>query len=287
MQIARRLLLSRSIPPVAFANAFLVLNGYAAFAGNWASPEKANVLSTLGPVTWILALFSFAFGVGSLLQQLKGRAEEKAASGEVEGLAILGEPFLTRRGRRGFLAIFIAYFSLFSWASTILVVRPGEDFTAAYGVQVPSVQTAICCGPVGTVPTYTVYVMQGLGLLLIPANVLLALSVSWLAALSISVSLAAFSTWRATSRGAGGAGLAGVVGFVASCPSCAGQVLLGAILGTGSTAFALALAPWQLYLALASVGVLVATLWAQTRWIANSRRPCPLVWRSVDSPRSH
>lgn len=269
-----RLFLIPSVPPLAFSAAFLVLFGYARYVGNGISQENAAALSTFGQVTWFLASLFFVVGAGGALLQLKARALTASSSGEIDALAILGEPFLHRRGRWGFIAVFGAYLLLFTWASSILVVRPGQDFTATYGVQVPSVETILCCGPVGTVPSYTVYLLQGVGLLLIPANVFLALSVSLLAALSISVSLAAFSTWHAASRGAGSAGLAGLLGFIASCPTCAGQVLLGAILGSGSTAFALAVAPWQLELGLASVGILLVTLRAQVRWIAKSRRSC-------------
>ncbi len=266
--------LKSSFPGLAFSAAFLVLYGYAQYAGNGISPDKAAVLYAYGPVAWALAVAFFGAGVGSSVLQLQARARRASGSGGSGGIAVLGEPFLDRRGRRRFLALFGLYFLVFSWASSILVIRPGQDFTASYGVQVPSVETIICCGPVGTVPSYTVYAMQGLGLLLIPANVFLALSVSLLAALSLSVSLTSFATWRATSQGAGSAGIAGAIGFVASCPTCAGQVLLGALLGPGSTAVALALAPWQLEFALTAIGVLLLTLWAQIRWIAKSRRPC-------------
>ncbi len=269
-----RTVLRPSFPGLAFSGAFVILYGYSEYAGAGLAQENVALLSMWGSAVWILFVLLFALGAGSAILQLKERAREASTFGATRGFSVLGEPFLHRRGHRVFLAAFSAYLLVFSWASSILVIRPGQDFTATYGVQVPSTQASVCCGPVGTVPSYTIFLMQGLGLLLIPANVLLALSVSLLAALSISVSISAFSTWRAASRGAGSAGLAGLVGFVASCPTCAGQVLLGAILGSGSSAFALAVAPWQLDLALASIGILLVTLWAQTRWIARSRRAC-------------
>lgn len=261
---------------------FLVLFGYARSAGNWIGAERVAELISFAHLTLALALLFFALAASSAFIQLT-RLARAAAMGarEPSALTVLGEPFLSRRGRRVFAGVFAAYFLVFSWAASVLIVRPGQDFTATYGVPVPSVLASLCCGPVGTIPQYGVYLAQGLGLLITPTTLLLSLGVSLLAALSLTLSLDSFAGLGATSKGTRGAILAGATGFLASCPTCAGQVLLAAVLGSGSASVAAALTPWQLYLALASVGILLAALWAQGRWVARSRKSC-----SIESSRS-
>ncbi len=268
-------LLRPAFPPVAFAAVFLVLFGYARTAGNWLTVERFAELIPLGHLALALALLFFGLGASSAFIQLRRLARTTAMGAREPGaLTALGGPLLSRRGRRVFAGVFAIYFPIFSWATSVLIIRPGEDFTATYGVPVPSVLAIPCCGPVGAIPQYNVYVAQGLGLLITPTTLLLSLSVSLLAALSITLSLGSLAASRATSKGTRSAVLAGATGFLASCPTCAGQVLLAAIVGPGSAAVAAALSPWQLYLALTSLGVLLTALWAQGRWIAKARRVC-------------
>ncbi len=244
---------------------------YARVSGNWVGAERTSQLLPLSHLTLGLVLLLFGLGAGSAIAQLTRLAQGLGRSARAPILAILGEPLATRRGRYAFLGIFALYFTVFGWATGILIIRPGQDFTADYGVAVPSAQIFTCCGSPGTVPIYVVYAAQGVGLLVTPATLLFALVVSLLAGLSLSISLAAFAAWRSYYRGIGSAGLAGIVGFLAACPSCAVQVLLAAFAGPASSAIASALNPWQLYLAMISAGLMIATLWAQGRWIRNSR----------------
>ncbi len=221
------------------------------------------------------SLALFGLGAASSLIQLRRAARESSLGRAKAGvIAMIGEPLLRRSGLRTLAVSFALYYALLAWATGSLVVRPGQDFTAAYGVAVPSVQVFPCCGPPGSIPQYNVYLAQGLGLLILPTNLLLALSVSLLASLSVAVALATLSQRRLAAEGLGGAGLAGGVGILASCTTCAAQAILALFLGPGAIGLAVTLAPWQLYFVFASVGILLATLWAQGRWIARARNVC-------------
>lgn len=275
----RRILLAKSLPAVAFVASFLVIYGYTQVSGKSLNAGEAPQLLSVAHLSFALALLFFALGTISSFLLLMDSARRSASGSSTTAVEsrpwpILGEPFLNRRGRRKFEVIFLTYFLVFSWATGILVIRPGQDFTATYGVDVPSVQVFTCCGEVGSIPVYVVYLAQGVGLLLRPSYVLLVLGVSVLGALSLLISIETLRARRATYHGISGAGLAGAAGFVAACPTCAGQVLLGALVGPSSVALAAAISPWQLYLATASIVILLAVLLAQARWIAKARQAC-------------
>lgn len=274
-----RILWIKSFPPLAFVAAFVVVFGYAKVVGTSRIAGGTPQPLLAAHASFALSFLFFSLGMLSSFLLLIDAARRSSSQPPLGGprmraWAILGEPLLDRRGRWKFAAILVLYFLVLSWATGIVVVRPNQDFTATYGVPVPSAQVFTCCGDVGSVPVYVLYVAQGLGLRLTPSYLFLALSASVLAALSLSISIETLKERRATYRGVGTASLAGSVGFVASCPTCAGQVLLGAIFGAGSTAFAAAIFPWQLYLGVATIGILVVALWAQTRWIAKARMAC-------------
>lgn len=274
-----------SEPPMAFSAAALTIFAYARVAGSWITADRRVGLLSLGHLAMALVLFFFAIGAAGSFLQLAVLARRSAGSQRAGSLAVIGTPLLHRRGRFRFLGVLLVYFVVFAWATGILVIRPGQDFTASYGVAVPSVVVLPCCGEPGSIPAYVIYVAQGFGILLTPANLLFALAVSLMASLSITISLEAASARRGTARGMAGAGTAGVTGFIAACPTCAGQVLLGGLVGSGSAAFAIALTPWQAFLTVGSIGILFLALHLQGRLIAKNRRICSIPTRAEASPK--
>lgn len=260
---------------MAFVGTVLILEAYARLAGRVIDPERMGQLVPLAHATTASALALFAVGVASSLLQIRRTARGVSLGRRKPGvLATLGEPLLRKHGIRMFTISFLLYYLVFAVLSGSLIVRPGEDFTQVYEAAVPSVQVSLCCGPPGSIPQYSIYIAQGLGLLVLPGNLLLALSISLLSALSVTVSLASFMTPRLAVGGAGSAGVAGAMGVLASCTTCASQAILVFFLGAGALGVAAALWPWQAPLAVATIGILLAALWAQGRWTARLRTSC-------------
>lgn len=276
----RRVLSFPSVPPMAFSAATLTIFAYARFAGNGITVDRIPTMLVLGHLAMAMALSLFGIGVAGSLFQLAALARRSVSSPQPRSLEVIGTPLLHSQGRFRFLAVFLVYFVVFAWATGIFVIRPGQDFTASYGVAVPSVIVLSCCGEPGVIPAYVIYVAQGFGILLTPGNLLFALAVSVMASLSITISLEALSARRGSARGMAGPGAAGVTGFIAACPTCAGQVLLAGLVGSGASAFALALTPLQAYLSVGSIAILFLALHLQGRLIARNRRMCSIPTRA-------
>ena len=171
----------------------------------------------------------------------------------------------------------VVYGILYAFASGIIVYDPNVDFHAVYHVSLPSSAVATCCGPLGQTPLAVVYLTQHIGLLLVPANLLLLFSLSWLVGLNAALGTFLFSG-RANSNGIGWVGGVGaMVGLFTACPTCAGLAVLSILGGTGALSVALFLGPLQILFVGLSVPLLVASPILLARSLrANQARTCPM-----------
>ena len=171
-------------------------------------------------------------------------------------LATIAAATWNRRSRVIFVTVFIAYGMVFSLASGTLVHQPEVDFEVHYGAQIPSALISPCCGDIGYMPTILVYLTNHTGLQIIPVNLMLQITVSYLVATNAALAVAAYNA----SKGARGAGAVGsITGLFVACPTCAGaasSVFLGA---AGGIAISTALAQLQTIFIAVSIPVLLAT----------------------------
>src|SRR2546425_13060097 len=92
-----------------------------------------------------------------------------------------------RRYSRVFAASSIAYGLAFAIISSTLVYQPGLAFSIDYGVNVPSVAEALCCGGFRPNPPLCFFLAQKICLFLFSFHLLLIVSLSFLVGLKTSL----------------------------------------------------------------------------------------------------
>lgn len=173
--------------------------------------------------------------------------------------SIIAQAFSKQRYSRLLLLSALVYGVFYAFASGIIVFQPAWNFSEVYHVGIPSLAVATCCGPVGETPEAVVYVTQHLGLLLVPINLLLLFSISWLVGLNASFAVFALSL-RTRKIGLGWfGGMGAFIGLFTSCPTCAGLAIIALIGGTGTLSAAFFLGPLQTLFVVLSIPILVAT----------------------------
>jgi hypothetical protein len=190
--------------------------------------------------------------------------------------AMVTAGFSKGRYSRLLLASSLAYGVFYAFASGIIVFQPARNFSEIYHVAIPSLAVATCCGAVGETPEAVVYVTQHLGVLLVPINLVLLFSLSWLVGLNASFAAFAYG-FRTKNLGLSSfGGVAAFIGLFASCPTCAGLAIIALLGGAGTLSAAFFLGPLQTLFVGLSIPILVATPIISARSLRNSeRRACP------------
>ena len=171
-------------------------------------------------------------------------------------LGIIAHTTWNPKSRRIFVIVFVVYGIFFSLASGTLVYQPMVDFEIHYGATLPSAFVAPCCGDIGYMPTIIVYLTNHIGLQIIPLNLVLQITVSYLVALNVALSVVAYSTSRKV-RGAGTVGA--ITGLFVACPTCTGTAASLFVGAASGIAISLALTQLQTVFIAVSIPVLLVT----------------------------
>ena len=150
-----------------------------------------------------------------------------------------------RRSFRVFVGASIIYGLLFGFFSSFVVYRPLGFFSDNYGASIPSANAIVCCGPLGQMPQFVIYLSREFALLVIPANLILLVVVSWLVGLNAGIAAFAYKNRPETAGVRWLIGLGATVGLFTACPSCAGFFLLTMLGLTGAVGLALTLSSLQ------------------------------------------
>lgn len=204
------------------------------------------------------------------------------------GVALLSPSWMVpyvlsiRRYRRCFVLSAVLYGLFYSVITSMLVYQPTVDFAQAYGAQVPSVQvTPVQAAPLFT-PVVTVYVVNHLGLLLIPLTLILLSTTSVLVGLNFALAAFAFdSRVKGAGRGWVG-GIGAVVGLFTGCPTCAGLFFANFLGGTGAVSFAALLGYYQPAFILLSIPVLLLAPFLTSRGLAKVFSDGCIILKSAD-----
>ena len=225
------------------------------------TPARASYFSLEAEV-YMLVLFA---GVAVVAIDLWRIVRGRVAAVRQQGFAPLSPAWLIpyvlskKKYRNYFVVSALLYGLFYAFVTSMIVYQPGVDFVQAYGATFPSAIITPCCGTPLFAPIVTVYVVNHLGLLIIPLTGLLLILISVLVGLNSALAVFAFnSRVRGMGRGWLG-GLGAVVGLFTGCPTCAGLFLAGAVGGLGATTIAIALAPYQILFVLLSIPLLVAS----------------------------
>jgi hypothetical protein len=268
-----------------FLGALLVILGFTTYP-IIAALEFAGRIGTEGFVVGY-AYFALGLIILGLIVLFYGatNALTNWSTGETSGTissisSTIATIFARPRYSRLLLASSLAYGGFYALASGVVVFQPAFSFSEIYHVQIPSLAIATCCGPVGETPEAVVYLTQHLGLLLIPINLLLVFSISWLVGLNASLATFSLST-RTKKMGLGWfGGIGAFIGLFTACPTCAGFAFLAMLGGTGSLSAAFFLGPLQTLLVGLSIPILAATP------IVSARSICKLEGRACVNPQS-
>lgn len=174
------------------------------------------------------------------------------------------------------MAIFaIIYGIFFGFLSQIFIYRYDISFSEQ-GITVPSVNVIPCCNMPGYVPMLTVFPTDHFLIMIIPINIILAVTVSVMVGFNISLTLYAFNLEKAqnTKRVSSVGSIGAISGLFVGCPTCAGSLfsmLLGYSVGTTMAV----LAPFQTLFILISIPSLILAPFLIGRGI-RSRYSCKL-----------
>ena len=221
--------------------------------------QVLHVLELFSYLTIILLLVGIVVSISGFWRILK--AERRAINQYVQPplisvlAAILGE----RRYVAMMALVSTGYGLIFAVISSVIIYRPSENFLLEYSAAIPSVLPVVCCDRFGFTPVFSVYLTEHLGLLIIPANLLILIAVSSLVGLNVVLAAYAVAHRPKHANAQWLGGLGAIVGLFTGCPTCAGLFLANMIQQTGGMAMAASgLAAYQPLFIAITIPLLVA-----------------------------
>ena len=171
---------------------------------------------------------------------LKNRETKPSLTATVLSLALND-----RQSFRAFVLASLIYGLFFGFLSSFLVFQPLGRFSETNGANVPSVLSVVCCGPLGQMPQFVVYLTEQFAILIVPLNLILLFAVSWLVGLNAAIATYAYKHRAGSFGNRWMGGLGAIVGLFTACPTCAGFFLLTMLGLTGAATLALTLSSLQ------------------------------------------
>ena len=172
----------------------------------------------------------------------------------------------------------MSYGFFFSMISGTIIYRP-EGFSNLYDVTTTPSATTMAYGPIGYIPSISIYLTNNFGIMLIPINILILIIVSGLVGFNVmlsSFSLAQGLRDRKLQRNRSSsillgsfASIMGLAGFSA-CPSCESLFIFGAIFGSLSSSLAVVASTFYVLLLVVSIPLLIVTPFITTYSIRRS-----------------
>ncbi len=173
---------------------------------------------------------------------LKSSKTEKIKSQYYPIVRIILSIINDRKYFRFFLPIVIGYGVIYSIFSGIIIIRPEGGLAHVSGIHNFPAIVMMQYGPIGYVPTMSIYISDNFGIFVIPLNLIIALAVSALVGLNSIISIYAFSNrysnknrFSFTNASTSPSSFLGALGATTSlfviCPTCASLYIFTAIAG--------------------------------------------------------
>jgi hypothetical protein len=175
---------------------------------------------------YIILLMSFG-AIGYGIYRYHNR---KSTENNNDILTIIAKITLNSKSKKIFVATFVVYGIFFSLTAGLIVYQPDVIFSHHYDAIVPSAHMNVCCGEPGYMPTIIVYITEHVGLQIIPINLVLVITVSYLVGLNTSLAVKAISI---TKKSGGLTSIGAVTGLFVACPTCVGT-FFALFVGTSS-----------------------------------------------------
>ena len=251
---------------------------------NFVTPDRASYFALEAEIYLLVLLAAVAVVVVDLWRNV-GR---KVAAVRQQGFVPLSPAWLIpyvlskKKYRNYFVVSTLLYGLFYAFVTSMIVYQPGIDFVQEYGATFPSAIVTPCCGTPLFAPIVTVYVVNHLGLLIIPLTGLLLILISVLVGLNSALAIFAFDS---RARGIGKSwlgGLGAVIGLFTGCPTCAGLFFANVLGGVGAVTLATGLASYQPLFILVSLPVLAVTPYLTSRSLAKVfREGCVIVGKGI------
>ena len=225
---------------------------YARFENPGITPDAVSSIERLSISFYILLAISFGIiGLG-----LRKYQRKIAATGNQTAISMICNLTISNNSMKVFIITFVIYGFFFSMTSGILVYQPEVTFSYHYGAEIPSAHVTPCCGPVGYMPKIVAYLTERVGIQIIPINLVLQVTVSYLVATNTALAVNAISITKKT----GGLGSIGAVtGLFIACPTCIGSFLSLFVGATSVVAFTIAVTELQTLFIAITIPILILT----------------------------
>jgi hypothetical protein len=172
----------------------------------------------------------------------------------------------------------MSYGFFFSMISGTIVYRP-QGFSYLYDVTIIPSATTMAYGPIGYIPSISIYFTNNFGIMLIPINILILVVVSGL--VGFNVMLSSFSLAKGLSnrqllqRNRSASILLGsfasIAGLFTACPSCASLFIFGTMFGSVSSSLAVIASTLYGLLLVVSIPLLAVTPFITTYSIRKAK----------------
>jgi hypothetical protein len=179
---------------------------------------------------------------------------------------------------RVFVLSALLYGILFGFLSSLIIYRPSGVLSDGYVANIPSALSVLCCGSIGQMPQFVIYLTQQFAILIIPMNVILLVTVSWLVGLNAGLGTFAYKNRPESDSRKWLWGLGAIVGLFTACPSCAGFFLLAVLGLAGAVGLTITLSSLQGAFIAAGLPILLITPILTSRQIS-SYRECSIKLR--------
>ncbi len=215
-------------------------------------PELRNLAYAILAITFA-SLISIAYGISRIL-----KAERHGEANPGSTIYYIATVFSDNKYLKIMIISSIGYGIIFGFLSQIFVYKNNISFIDQ-GIMIPSVNIVPCCNIPGYVPMFTAYITDHFLVLLIPINIILAVTVSALVGFNFALSFYILKLTRISKNKISifqSIGLTG--GLFVGCPTCAGSIF-AALLGFGAGTTIAVLALFQSLFIAITIPVLIIT----------------------------
>ena len=236
------------------------------------TPAAMPALQRLAVATYLVLLASF----GSIGWGLYKMYKTKIINSDSTTSSIIANAIHNKRAKQIFIISAIGYGIFFAFTSGIILYKPDINATDYGFPKPPHIELSPCCDLPGYMPMIFAFFTEHVGLQIIPLNLLLLVTVSFLVGLNFAISSTVFTIAKSGGKlGAFGA----VTGLFVGCPTCAGTIftmLFG--FGAGATTFTLFLTSFEaqiqtIFIAV-SIPVLLVTPIIMAKKIRSQNESC-------------
>ena len=236
---------------------------YSRFENPGLTPDAISSIERLSIAFYVVMIMSFfVIGIG-----LRRYQKQKATDSSRNPLKIICSMTLNYKATKVFILTFVIYGIFFSMTSGILVYQPEVIFSYHYGAEIPSAHITPCCGAPGYMPKFVAYLTEHVGIQIIPLNLVLQITVSYLVAANTALAVNAISLSKKTG-GLGGIGA--TTGLFIACPTCVGSFLSLFVGSTSAIAFTIAISELQTLFIIITIPILLLTPFILARIIHNA-----------------